>query len=118
MKRENTERSAMNHIGNSDCKHNAYSPHLRCAINPCGPCECCPDYARASLSDRISRRLQLVRNRNRNRKSLLRIGLEISLGLAGAIAIGVPTGLYVGLSWVMYSEQEQIARRGNERLEN
>jgi Family of unknown function (DUF6464) len=105
----------MNHLGNTTCKHNAHSQYLRCSINPCGPCEGCPDYARASLGDRISRRLQLVRDRNR--KSMLRIGLEISLGLAGAIAIGVPMGLCVGLSWLIYSDQGQIAGRGNERLE-
>jgi hypothetical protein len=107
----------MNHIGNSTCKHNAYSPHLRCGLNPCGPCDGCPDYARASLSDRISRRLQLVHPRNRNRKALLRIGLEISLGLAGAILVGVPAGVFIGLGWVAYSTQGQISGRGNERLE-
>lgn len=28
-------------IGDRDCKHNAQSLHLRCAVNPCGPCEGC-----------------------------------------------------------------------------
>jgi hypothetical protein len=31
-------------IGDTSCLNNARSPHLRCAINPCGPCEGCPDY--------------------------------------------------------------------------
>lgn len=29
------------HIGNPDCRHNARSPFLRCAIRPLGPCEGC-----------------------------------------------------------------------------
>lgn len=31
-------------IGNILCAHNARSPHLRCAINPCGPCNGCTDF--------------------------------------------------------------------------
>lgn len=31
-------------IGDTTCKNNAHSPHLRCTINPCGPCEGCGDY--------------------------------------------------------------------------
>ncbi len=31
-------------IGDQTCANNAKSVHLRCAINPCGPCEGCPDY--------------------------------------------------------------------------
>jgi hypothetical protein len=31
-------------IGNTACAHNAESPHLRCAVNPCGPCEGCPEF--------------------------------------------------------------------------
>jgi hypothetical protein len=31
-------------IGNTACTHNAESPHLRCAVNPCGPCEGCPEF--------------------------------------------------------------------------
>jgi hypothetical protein len=103
----------MNHIGNESCKHNAYSPHLRCAINPCGPCGGCTDYARASLGDRISRRLQLVHPRNR--KALLRIGLDISIGLVGAIAVGVPTGVFIGLGWVAYSAQEQSVQYSQQK---
>jgi hypothetical protein len=32
-------------IGDRTCANNAHSPHLRCVINPCGPCEGCSDYA-------------------------------------------------------------------------
>ena len=32
-------------IGDPTCTHNAKSPYLRCAINPCGPCNGCIDYA-------------------------------------------------------------------------
>jgi hypothetical protein len=28
-------------IGNTDCAFNAKSPHVRCAVNPSGPCESC-----------------------------------------------------------------------------
>jgi hypothetical protein len=31
-------------IGDQTCDHNARSAYLRCAINPCGPCEGCSDY--------------------------------------------------------------------------
>ena len=31
-------------IGNTACANNAESPHLRCAVNPCGPCEGCPEF--------------------------------------------------------------------------
>lgn len=31
-------------IGEVSCQYNARSPHLRCAINPSGPCEGCPHY--------------------------------------------------------------------------
>lgn len=31
-------------IGNIDCINNAHSPHLRCAVNPCGPCEGCSHF--------------------------------------------------------------------------
>ena len=31
-------------IGNFSCQMNARSPYLRCAINPCGPCESCQFY--------------------------------------------------------------------------
>ncbi|NJM74680.1 MAG: hypothetical protein HC852_01635 [Acaryochloridaceae cyanobacterium RU_4_10] len=97
------------YIGDKNCAHNAHSPHLRCAINPFGPCEGCPDFRKASVGDRISRRLQIVRSCDRKR--ILQMGLEISLGLAGAIAVGVPTGAFIGLGWVMLSEQGQIANQ-------
>lgn len=32
------------YIGDTSCKFNARSPHLRCAINPQGPCEDCIHY--------------------------------------------------------------------------
>ena len=35
----------VNGIGDTTCAHNAKSPYLRCAINPCGPCEGCGDYS-------------------------------------------------------------------------
>lgn len=28
-------------IGDQDCLNNARSPYVRCAVNPCGPCEGC-----------------------------------------------------------------------------
>jgi hypothetical protein len=31
-------------VGNPDCRFNARSPHLRCAINPCGPCDGCQEF--------------------------------------------------------------------------
>ncbi|OUC12282.1 MAG: hypothetical protein B0A82_23495 [Alkalinema sp. CACIAM 70d] len=31
-------------IGNLNCRHNAHSAYLRCAINPIGPCEGCLHY--------------------------------------------------------------------------
>ena len=33
-------------IGNTNCRLNARSPFLRCAINPLGPCEGCQDFER------------------------------------------------------------------------
>lgn len=32
------------YIGDTSCKFNARSPHLRCAINPYGPCDGCVHY--------------------------------------------------------------------------
>jgi Family of unknown function (DUF6464) len=43
----------MKHIGNSNCRHNARSPYLGCAINPYGPCESCSSYVKASLGERL-----------------------------------------------------------------
>lgn len=31
-------------IGDISCVYNARSPHMRCAINPAGPCQNCLDY--------------------------------------------------------------------------
>ncbi len=31
-------------IGKVSCKYNARSPYIRCAINPCGPCQDCRHY--------------------------------------------------------------------------
>jgi hypothetical protein len=31
-------------IGDRTCWYNALSPHLRCAVNPGGPCEGCVQY--------------------------------------------------------------------------
>lgn len=31
-------------LGDPTCNNSANSPHLRCAVNPCGPCEGCADY--------------------------------------------------------------------------
>ena len=95
----------MNHLGNPSCRHNARSHFLRCAINPSGPCTGCPDFSKATVGDRISRRLQPIRLGDR--KALVRIGLEISLGLVGAIVVGVPLGFFIGRGWVAYSAQGQ-----------
>jgi hypothetical protein len=32
------------YIGDLSCRYNAFSPHLRCAVNPEGPCENCTHY--------------------------------------------------------------------------
>ena len=37
-------------IGDTTCVHNAHSPYLRCAINPCGPCDECPHYEKQKRS--------------------------------------------------------------------
>ncbi|MFW6359781.1 MAG: DUF6464 family protein [Chroococcales cyanobacterium] len=31
-------------VGNLNCRYNAHSPYLRCAVNPSGPCENCRFY--------------------------------------------------------------------------
>jgi Family of unknown function (DUF6464) len=92
-------------IGDYRCKYNALSPYLRCSVNPCGPCDGCPDFRKATVGDRLSRSLPLLRLGNR--KALLRIGLEISVGLAGAVVVGVPLGLFAGFGWLAYSAQGQ-----------
>lgn len=36
--------NAINAIGDTTCQYNAGSRMIRCAVNPCGPCEGCKDY--------------------------------------------------------------------------
>ncbi len=103
----------MDFIGDPRCKYNALSPEIRCAINPSGPCDGCMDFSKATVGDRISRRLQHFRSGNR--KALLRIGLEISLGLAGAVAVGVPLGVFIGIGWMEYSEQGQNVQHSQQK---
>jgi Family of unknown function (DUF6464) len=31
-------------VGNVNCRFNAHSPYIRCAVNPSGPCEDCSHY--------------------------------------------------------------------------
>ncbi len=31
-------------IGEISCRYNARSPYVRCAVNPCGPCDQCSHY--------------------------------------------------------------------------
>jgi Family of unknown function (DUF6464) len=88
----------MNHIGNSDCKHNAYSSYLRCAINPCGPCEGCQDYARASLGDRLKH----FRSRN------IPIIKDILLGASLGTFVGVPLGLLLAATIVIPALNQMI----------
>jgi Family of unknown function (DUF6464) len=54
----------MSFIGDSRCKYNAISPYFRCAINPSGPCEECPNYEKTSLGDRLKRQRYLFNLRN------------------------------------------------------
>lgn len=42
----------MSFIGDSSCKYNALSTKLRCAINPCGPCEGCQHFE--SVRERVN----------------------------------------------------------------
>jgi hypothetical protein len=35
-------------VGDITCQFNARSAYLRCAINPCGPCQECPQYEAAN----------------------------------------------------------------------
>jgi Family of unknown function (DUF6464) len=84
----------MEPIGNLNCKHNAHSPHLRCAVNPCGPCNRCPDYAKASLGERLKRQLWVLDVRNA--PAAKDVTLEIFLGTLVGIQLGVLlTGLVI-----------------------
>ncbi|MBD2136122.1 hypothetical protein H6F32_00645 [Anabaena sp. FACHB-1237] len=38
-------------IGDITCEFNAQSSHIRCAVNPLGPCENCPHYSKQQQSD-------------------------------------------------------------------
>ena len=40
--------SSRYYIGDINCRNNAHSPYIRCAINPSGPCETCPHYEEKS----------------------------------------------------------------------
>jgi predicted RNase H-like HicB family nuclease len=54
-------------IGWLSCEHNARSPHLRCAINPTGPCDGCLDFTRPPvLTDVRSVFLDLPRRLRKN----------------------------------------------------
>jgi hypothetical protein len=66
------------------------------------------DFRKANVSDRISRKLQLLRLGNR--KVLVRIGLEISVGLVGAIVVSVlmTSGMIGALILVDYLDQGHI----------
>ncbi len=42
---ENHERELERYfIGDISCKYNAHSAYVRCAVNPCGPCDRCSFY--------------------------------------------------------------------------
>ena len=38
-------------IGDTTCRYNARKPSIRCAVNPCGPCEGCSDYQEINLQE-------------------------------------------------------------------
>jgi Family of unknown function (DUF6464) len=47
------------HIGDPMCRHNALSQHLRCAVNPKGPCQGCRDFEQVfKLRDKIPRAIR------------------------------------------------------------
>jgi hypothetical protein len=85
----------MSFIGNSTCKHNAHNPHLRCALNPSGPCARCPDYAKANLRDWLNPRLWGLEPRNTAivKDNTLRllvgafVGIQFGVLLAGFVVI-------------------------------
>ncbi len=41
------------HIGDANCRFNAHSIHLRCAVNPLGPCQGCRSFE-PTRGDRLS----------------------------------------------------------------
>jgi Family of unknown function (DUF6464) len=88
------EEEVMTFICDTTCKNNAHNPHVRCAVNPCGPCEGCPDYARASVGDQLKRRLWALDVRNA--PAVKDVSLEIFLGALVGIQLGVLlTGLVI-----------------------
>jgi hypothetical protein len=89
----------MRHIGNPTYKHNAYSPHFRCAVNPYGPCEGCTDYARANLGDQLKKRLWILDKRNIS--ATKNIGFQILKGSFGGVLVGVPLGLVLASTVVI-----------------
>jgi Family of unknown function (DUF6464) len=97
----------MNHLGNTTCTHNAHSLHLRCAIKPCGPCETCPDYARASLGDRLKKRLWILDKRNI--PATKNITFQILKGSLGGILVGAPLELFLASTVVMPALNQIIA---------
>jgi hypothetical protein len=38
-------------VGDFTCQMNARSPHLRCAMNPCGPCQGCAFYEEVAMEE-------------------------------------------------------------------
>lgn len=38
-------------IGNINCRYNARSPYIRCAVNPSGPCQDCSHYEPKNAHD-------------------------------------------------------------------
>jgi hypothetical protein len=89
----------MGFIGDSTCKYNALSSTIRCAINPCGPCQGCPEYTRASLGDRLKHRLWILDKRNVS--STKNIAFQILKGALGGIFVGAPLGLLLGSTIVI-----------------
>jgi hypothetical protein len=84
-------------IGNQNCKQNARSPYLRCSINPSGPCEGCPEYAKANLSDRLMHRFWAIDTRNTSivKDNTLRFllgafaGIQFGVLLAGFVVVPI-----------------------------
>jgi Family of unknown function (DUF6464) len=83
----------MRYIGNPNCRYNARSPYLRCALNPDGPCAACPDYAKASLGERLLHPVQAFDTNNGDRALRCLIsafaGVQIGVLLAGFVIIPI-----------------------------
>jgi Family of unknown function (DUF6464) len=86
-----------NHIGDRDCKHNAHSSYLRCAVNPSGPCEGCLDYVKVSLKERLTQSSWALNSRNHSIakaiviRSVIFCTGGIPLGIVMLIGIVVPS---------------------------